>query len=203
MTSDQSETPQDYFERIEELPILQHRDVRSSCTNDKCLFMTNMDPFIQPDQVTFNYENITSISSLETKYDALSTLPPNIEWDEHSYQRVVDSDPNTCWNTVSKPKKGDYFGLIIVGAVKTDKVIIHTSQEIKRPEKSLSVSVLASDNRWIKCKSTDNTIIGSHRISLGLSCPNIKYFRAIKVTFTKSQQEVFEICGLSLDTLSV
>jgi hypothetical protein len=100
LTFDQSEAPQDYFERQEENPVLEHRDVRSSCANDRCLFMTNMDPFVQPNQVTFDYQNITSISKLETKYDALSTLPSNVEWDEHSYHSVVDNDPNTCWNTI-------------------------------------------------------------------------------------------------------
>ncbi len=63
--------------------------------------MTNMDPFVQPDQVHFDYQNITSISALENEYNSFSILPPNIEWDEHSYQRVVDSDPNTCWNTIT------------------------------------------------------------------------------------------------------
>lgn len=101
------------------------------------------------------------------------------------------------------PKKGDYFGLMMVGATKTDKLTIHTPQELKRPEKNLSVSVLTSGSTWIQCKTTDHTVVDSHRITLGLSCGNVKYFRAIKVTFTKSQQEPFEICGLSIDHLSV
>lgn len=94
-------TPQDYFERDSELPILEHRDVKSSCANDRCLFMTNMDPFVKPEQVVFDYQDISSISHLETVYDGLSTLSPTIEWDEHSYHRVVDNDPITCWNTIS------------------------------------------------------------------------------------------------------
>jgi hypothetical protein len=106
LTFDQSEAPQDYFERQEESPVLAHRDVRSSCANDRCLFMTNMDPFVQPDQVTFDYQNITSIPKLETMYDDLSTLPSNVEWDEHSYHRVVDNDPHTCWNTIRSKSNG-------------------------------------------------------------------------------------------------
>ncbi|CAO3628325.1 unnamed protein product [Mucor hiemalis] len=203
LTSDQSEAPQDYFQREEEAPPLHHRDVRSSCTNDRCLFMTNMEPFVAPEKVTFDYKNITSISRLETAYDALSTLSSTIEWDEHSYQRVVDSDPNTCWNTVSAPKKGDYFGLIFVGSTKSDKLIIYTPQEMKRPDKTLAVSVLTSGNTWIQCKLSDQTVAGSQRITLGLNCPNIKYFRAIKVTFTKTTQEPYEICGLSIDNFTV
>ncbi|KAI9358817.1 hypothetical protein BD770DRAFT_419720 [Pilaira anomala] len=202
LLSDTSIAPQDFFEREEELPILNHRDVRSSCANDRCLFMTNMDPFVQPEQVLFDYQNITSISRLETAYDSLTTLPPTIEWDEHSYHRVVDNDPNTCWNTISGPKKDDYFGLMMVGATKTEKLTIHTPQEIKRPERNLSVSVLTSGSKWNQCKITKSTI-ENQRITLSLNCGSVKYFRAIKVTFNKSQEEPFEICGLSVDNLSV
>lgn len=101
------------------------------------------------------------------------------------------------------PKKGDYFGLMMVGATKTDKLTIHTPSELKNPEKNLSVSVLTSESTWIQCKTTDHTVADSRRISLGLSCGSVKYFRAIKVTFKKSQEEAFEICGVSIDHLSV
>lgn len=101
------------------------------------------------------------------------------------------------------PKKGDYFGLIFVGSTKSDKLIIYTPQEMKRPDKTLAVSVLTSGNTWIQCKLSDQTVAGSQRITLGLNCPNIKYFRAIKVTFTKTTQEPYEICGLSIDNFTV
>lgn len=100
MTNDQSESPQDYFAREEELPVLEHRDVRSSCANDRCLFMTNIDPFISPKQLKFDYRNSTSIAKWETEYDQISKLPPQIEWEESSYHKAIDSDPSTCWNTI-------------------------------------------------------------------------------------------------------
>ena len=106
---DQSEAPQDYFERQEEEPSLEHRDVRASCANDRCLFMTNMDPFVQPSQVNFDYQNITSIPKLESIYESMSIVSPSVEWDEHSYHRVVDNDPNTCWNTI----KSKWIALIM------------------------------------------------------------------------------------------
>jgi hypothetical protein len=78
---------------------------------------------------------------------------------------------------------------------------------MKQPQRQLSVSVLQSENSWIQCKVTDRAVTGSvvsNRISLGISCPSyIKYFRAIKVTFTKDQRESFDICGLSIDNLAV
>jgi hypothetical protein len=105
------------------------------------------------------------------------------------------------------PKQGDYFGLILVGAAKTDNIIIHTLQEMKQPQKQLSVSVLQSDNMWIHCKVADKAVAGSvvtNRISLGVNCPSaIRYFRAIKVTFTEDQLQPIDICGLSIDNLAV
>lgn len=70
--------------------------------------MTNMDPFVKPEQVTFDYQNITSIPRLENAYNALSSVPSTFEWDEHSYHRVVDNDPNTCWNTITGKEKKNY-----------------------------------------------------------------------------------------------
>lgn len=69
--------------------------------------MTNMDPFVKPEQVIFDYQNISSISRLENAYNAFSSLPSNIVWDEHSYHKVVDNDPNTCWNTITGTGRGE------------------------------------------------------------------------------------------------
>jgi hypothetical protein len=94
----------------------------------------------------------------------------------------------------------------MVGATKADKLIIITPQEIERPEKNLLVSILTSGSTWIQCKILDTATPATNngRITLGLSCPpNTKYFRAIKVTFIKNQAEPLEICGLSLDQLTV
>ncbi|KAI8643412.1 hypothetical protein BD408DRAFT_431445 [Parasitella parasitica] len=200
---DQSDAPQDYFERQEEEPSLEYRDVRSSCVNDRCLFMTNMDPFVRPSQVTFDYQNITSIPKLENIYDSMSIVPSSREWDEYSYQTAVDNDPNTCWNTIKNPKQNDYFGLILVGTSKVSNVVIDTVETVKQPEKQFSVSVLQSGETWIQCKVVDKSVSDSNRISFDLNCPNVKLFRAIKVTFKKDQSKPFEICGLSIDNLSV
>ncbi|OBZ82120.1 hypothetical protein A0J61_09831 [Choanephora cucurbitarum] len=204
LTADQSEAPQDYFERTEEPPVLSYRDVRSSCANDRCLFISNMDPFVSPQQVPFDYQNITSISKLEQAYNGLLSLPGSIEWEEHSFHRAADSDPNSCWNTIHAPRQKDYFGLILVGTANTKTVVIHTPQKIQNPERQLEVSVLQSDSEWTRCKITDQTIQNTDRITLDLHCPaNVQFFRAIKVAFKKQQAEPFQICGLSIDTLSV
>lgn len=114
---------------------------------------------------------------------------------------------NSSTTIIIAPKKGDYFGLILVGATKTDKLTIHTPTQLSKPEKNLSVSILTSESTWTPCKILDSnaptTTASSERITLALNCPpNIKYFRAIKATFIKNQAEPFEICGLSMDYLS-
>lgn len=81
--------------------MLAQRDVRSSCANDRCLFMTNIDPFVSPDRISFDYRNTTSIAKWETEYDQISKLPQNMEWEENSYHKAVDNDPSTCWNTIN------------------------------------------------------------------------------------------------------
>ncbi|KAG1109641.1 hypothetical protein G6F42_015593 [Rhizopus arrhizus] len=90
-----------------------------------------------------------------------------------------------------------------IGTSKTSNLVIHTPQAINHPERQLSVSVLQSGDIWIKCKAVDKSMPESNRITLGVNCPNVKLFRAIKVTFKKDQSEPFEICGLSIDNLSV
>lgn len=102
-----------------------------------------------------------------------------------------------------EPEKGDYFGLILVGTSKPSNLVIHTSQTVNHLEKQLSVSVLQSGDTWINCKATDKSVPESNRITFGLNCPNVKLFRAIKVTFKKDQSEPLEICGVSIDNLSV
>ncbi|KAI8988625.1 hypothetical protein BDF20DRAFT_905106 [Mycotypha africana] len=220
LTAHQSEAPQDYFDRREEVPPLVYRDVRSSCANDRCLFMTNLDPFVKPTDIDFDYRNITSILAWEKAYAKLSTIPNSIEWDEFSYHQAVDNDPNTCWHTIRTPKKHDYFGLMFVGSTRSDKVTLYTTNDLLKqkyhPEKQFSISVLQNDDTWIQCKLTmiDNnnslkaTKTGAalnnvQRVTFNLNCPNIKYFKALKVTFLRDQKEPFEICGLTLDNVSV
>jgi hypothetical protein len=90
----------------------------------------------------------------------------------------------------------------LVGTTKTDEIVIHTPLDIKHAEKVFSVSILQSESNWMDCKVSDKSVIGSGRITLGMNCP-LKYYRAIKITFTKDQSTPFEVCGLSIDNLSV
>lgn len=205
---------QTYFEIEEEEPSLAHRDVKSSCVNDKCLLITSMDSYVHPERIPFDYRTIASIEQLETLYDKLST---GTEWVQHSYHLAVDSDPTTCWDTLRgnryilehkhtdkciAPKKGDYFGLMLVGSLKTDTLTMYTPNEIKRPEKQFLVSVMEEgSNQWTKCKSTQIERSYNNRIQLATDCP-VDYYRLIKVSFNSDLSVPFKLCSLSLDNFS-
>ncbi|KAG0747486.1 hypothetical protein G6F62_002648 [Rhizopus arrhizus] len=148
LENDQSEAPQDYFDRQEEEPLLPHRDVRSSCANDKCLLFTNLESYVRPEDIHFDYRNITSIEKIEGLYEQASS---RTEWGQHSYHNAVDSDPSTCWDTLKAPRKGDYFGLMLVGSLNANTLSLYTTNEFSKPEKQLLVSVLAeSESGWIQ-----------------------------------------------------
>ncbi|KAG1227378.1 hypothetical protein G6F68_008322 [Rhizopus microsporus] len=190
---------QTYFEIEEEEPSLAHRDVKSSCVNDKCLLITSMDSYVHPERIPFDYRTIASIEQLETLYDKLST---GTEWVQHSYHLAVDSDPTTCWDTLRAPKKGDYFGLMLVGSLKTDTLTMYTPNEIKRPEKQFLISVMEEgSNRWAKCKATQIERGYNNRIQLTIDCP-VDYYRLIKVSFNSDLSVPFKLCSLSLDNFS-
>ncbi|KAI9281177.1 hypothetical protein BY458DRAFT_531645 [Sporodiniella umbellata] len=200
LESDQSEAPQDYFERQEERPLLTHRDVRSSCANDKCLLITNIESHISPERTHFDYRNTTSMEKIEKMYEKMS---PQNEWTQQSYHNAIDSDPNTCWDTLKAPKKGDYFGLMLVGSLSADTLTIYTPNELIHPEKELLVSVLEEKkNDWFKCKaaSTENNYSG--RVQLSINCP-VKDYRLIKITFKNDLSVPFKLCSLSLENFVV
>ncbi|CAG8619931.1 7454_t:CDS:2, partial [Acaulospora colombiana] len=81
----------------EEEPYYSNRDVRSPCINDKCLFITNIDPFPHPSSVQYS-NNITHIHEHEAKFNALD-FPSNDFWDKHAYHKAVDLNLSTCWNS--------------------------------------------------------------------------------------------------------
>src|SRR4051812_15895460 len=68
---------------------------RAPCANDKCLFLTNIDPFPSPRSVYYA-NNITHVHEQEAKFNQLN-FPSNDFWDKHAYHTAVDTDANTCW----------------------------------------------------------------------------------------------------------
>lgn len=104
---------------------------------------------------------------------------------------------------VLAPRKGDYFGLMLVGSLNANTLSLYTTNEFSKPEKQLLVSVLAeSESGWIQCKATSTENNYSDRIQLAIDCP-IRHYRLVKVTFKQDLLIPFKLCSLSLENFSV
>jgi hypothetical protein len=56
-----------------------------------------LESYVRPEDIHFDYRNITSIEKIEGLYEQASS---RTEWGQHSYHNAVDSDPSTCWDTL-------------------------------------------------------------------------------------------------------
>ncbi|KAI9019301.1 hypothetical protein CLU79DRAFT_705171 [Phycomyces nitens] len=200
LEDDRSLAPKDYFERFEDMPMPSHRDTRSACANDKCLFTTNMSPFPRPEDIEFTKESIPNLHHLDALYeDGGFDLPQKHYWNTHSFHMAVDMDPQTCWNTHKSPRAGDYFGLVMVGDIHVRELTVFSSQELKRPDKLFKVSVKEKGAEWVECGvMTTKKAPVSRNAVMKLNCPDMA-IRAIKIAFEENQPEPFELCGIALD----
>ncbi|KAI8379133.1 uncharacterized protein BYT42DRAFT_495848 [Radiomyces spectabilis] len=71
---------------------------RASCTNDRCIFTTDIDPMPNPQLLPFSTDNFTSLSHFEALYYE-SDVPTRNGWPLHAFHRAVDSNPTTCWHS--------------------------------------------------------------------------------------------------------
>ncbi|KAI7873815.1 hypothetical protein K492DRAFT_138588 [Lichtheimia hyalospora FSU 10163] len=206
LEADLSDAPKDFFERLEELPTLDERDARASCANDRCMFITNMDFIPDPSNLSFNRTEVATIPDWENTYDAIGNIPTHEFFAEHAYHMAVDQDPNTCWNTFEKPKKGDYFGLILMGDIRPELLQIYTCNDIQHAEGLFNVEVSKDGNEWVTCK-TKSTAGWHHvppRLRIGLECgQGVDSIRAIRISFRQDGPEPFNVCGLGLDSFVV
>ncbi|KAG0182047.1 hypothetical protein DFQ29_006027 [Apophysomyces sp. BC1021] len=203
LESDTSSTPKDYFNRDEDLPLLTDRVTRASCANDKCLFITNINPFPDPTLIHFDKSIITSIQKHETLYDELNA-PTAESWVSRGFHNAVDKSTQTCWNTYQNPKVGDYFGLILVGSMKVKHLVIHGNKEIRNPDRVFEVSVKEHGTIWVPCSvSVRQSRKTPSDVALTLHCPNIEMIRAIRISFREDQEETFDLCGLTLEKFTV
>ncbi|ORY96192.1 hypothetical protein BCR43DRAFT_440063 [Syncephalastrum racemosum] len=201
---DLSDTPKDYFERIEEAPRLFERDAKAVCVNDRCLFTTNMEVMSYPTDFQFSTSNITNIPQLEATYNDMSAVPSNDFWEENAYHRAVDQDPNTCWNTFQSPRKNDYFGLITLGTWTPKTLEIITASAMTQPERTFQVSVTENGDDWTTCKTHATSAQGASHVKLELTCGGeVNNAKAVRVTFAEDRQEPFSLCSLALNELTV
>ncbi|KAI7877771.1 hypothetical protein K492DRAFT_133527 [Lichtheimia hyalospora FSU 10163] len=148
LEADTSDAPKDYFEREEQVPRLDERDVRAACDNDRCLFTTNLDPIPAPTELIYNRHDITSIQHWEELYNELGNS--NDLFDRNPYHFAVDNDRNTCWNTFHYPKANDYLGLIFTGGdQQPDQFTMCTTNQVDHPEKQFKISITSDGMEWV------------------------------------------------------
>ncbi|KAG2180100.1 hypothetical protein INT43_003888 [Umbelopsis isabellina] len=197
-------TRNDYFMRDEEEPKFEDRDVRAPCHNDKCLFITSMEPFPNPDIVQFDNVNITHVKDQEAAFNALE-FPSNDFWDKHAYHKAVDGDSTTCWNTYKAPMVGDNVGIRLVRKLKANTFTITLSKESKFLEQALAISAIGVANEeWIPCQSQLTHSNHNNQLTFNFNCPSTEAgIKGIRASFTKDLSEPIDICGFLLDDFAV
>ncbi|KAI9301534.1 hypothetical protein BJ944DRAFT_271362 [Cunninghamella echinulata] len=188
-------------------PALHERDVKTSCGNDKCLFVTNIDPFplsteYRPEQ---NLTNSSLGSSLKWEEEFDLDLPSSEYLVHRGYHAAVDGNSGTCWNTYLVPKAGNYFGLDIVGTIRVSRLLMYTRQPLKDPGQAFRVIVQLQDNNWNDCQLTmDEKQTIPRRTVYQMNCPDrMKPIKAIRIFFNHDHDTPFDLCGLGLDNFIV
>ncbi|KAF9339951.1 hypothetical protein BGZ91_004112 [Linnemannia elongata] len=192
-------TNKDPFARQEEEPYIRDRHTRSPCFNDKCLFMTSLDPFPDPKEVVFKGD-LRTIDEQDAKFLELD-YPTAEFWKTFAYVHAVDNDPYTCWNSFKAPQAGDSFGLRFVKPTTLNRLTITSSKALTGLEGQ--ITVLASDHRgihWSTCQHTTRFPF-AHTMALDISCPSTLQLPEgalyqIKVELDVDLEKSLEICGM-------
>lgn len=74
---------------------------RSSCSNDRCLFITNMDTMPNVDNIRFSSITSSNFTEYDTLYNATNpVIPSQTSFLRHSYHKAVDQNTETCWKSI-------------------------------------------------------------------------------------------------------
>ncbi|KAG0237220.1 hypothetical protein BGW42_001487 [Actinomortierella wolfii] len=197
----------DYFAREEELPLMKDRLDRAPCHNDKCLFMTSMDPFPLPSEVKFE-RDLADIREQDARFQALTTqsglsYPSNAFWVEKAYIHAVDNDPRTCWNSYKVPQVGDSFGLRFVVPTTVKQLKVSSSRTISGMGNQISIHVTdRAGYEWFKCQHSTRYPF-SHTMQLEINCPTTAILphgqvSVVKIQFEAPQEKSLDICGFEV-----
>jgi hypothetical protein len=92
---------EDYFDKQELGPNEMEKDVRSSCSNDRCLFITNIDMMPNMDNLEFSRETSLNMTEYNSLYNLTNpVIPSQTSFIHHSYHKAVDQNTETCWNSI-------------------------------------------------------------------------------------------------------
>ncbi|KAF9349137.1 hypothetical protein BGX26_012532 [Mortierella sp. AD094] len=192
-------TGKDPFVRREETPFVRDRHTRSPCFNDKCLFMTSIDPFPDPKEVVFKGD-LQTVEDQSMKFLELD-YPTAEFWKTFAYVHAVDNDPLTCWNSYKIPQAGDSFGLRFVKPTLLNRLTVVSSKALTSLEGQ--ITVLASDQHgvhWTTCQYTARYPF-VHTMALEISCPPVDslpqgMIHQIKIQLDTDLEKSLEICGM-------
>ncbi|CAO3593815.1 unnamed protein product [Absidia cylindrospora] len=235
LQSDLTPNPKDYVERIEEMPPIHQRDTRSSCANDRCIFITNIDP-VSSEQLgmvpIFDKAKYTNPKDWDQALDEHLDLPRNDYWVLHGYHNAVDQRNDTCWMIKSNPRINDYFGLITLGNGLPSRLVISTTTVASLPDEPIDqlfkISILRNEYDWYPCKVVNYSIFSypiATDINFELDCSSdnmsisdensnstkdpiydnqhLEKIHTIRVSFLKDLDKPFDVCGLTINSLSV
>ncbi|KAF9103532.1 hypothetical protein BGX29_003231 [Mortierella sp. GBA35] len=194
-------TNRDPFARQEEEPYVRDRHTRAPCFNDKCLFMTSLDPFPDPKEVVFKGD-LRTIDEQDAKFLELD-YPTAEFWKTFAYVHAVDNDPWTCWNSFKVPQAGDSFGLRFVRPTALDRLTVTSSKALTSLEGQ--ITILASDHHgihWSTCQHSTRYPF-AHTMTLDISCPSSTLLpkgvlHQIKVQLDVDLEKSLEICGMDV-----
>ncbi|KAF9901852.1 hypothetical protein EC991_005610 [Linnemannia zychae] len=189
----------DPFARQEEEPYIRDRHTRSPCFNDKCLFMTSLDPFPDPKEVIFKGD-LRTIDEQDAKFLELD-YPTAEFWRTFAYVHAVDNNPLTCWNSFKAPQAGDSFGLRFVKSTTLNRLTVTSSKALTGLEGQ--ITVLASDyhgKQWSTCQHNVQFPF-AHTMTLEISCPSSSLLpggalHQIKVQLDIDLEKSLEICSM-------
>ncbi|KAG0223985.1 hypothetical protein BGW42_005419 [Actinomortierella wolfii] len=206
----------------EETPLFKDRHSRSVCTNDRCLFQTNIDMFPAPESVKWSPEGKRDIQVHEAKYRALDY--PSAEFVAmHAYHYAVDQDPKTCWRSFRSPQTNDYFGLQLVVPInpwtgtpsRSNEVELRTTLKASVEAFKHNIRIKASQNGrdWYGCeasnlKENDETstlpglksLVFSELKCNGLAGGNIRF---IRFEFDDSVEDAIEVCSIRIGDMTL
>ncbi|KAF9970599.1 hypothetical protein BGZ73_006665 [Actinomortierella ambigua] len=202
----------------EETPLFKDRHSRSVCTNDRCLFQTNIDMFPAPEAVKWSTEGKRDIQVHEAKYRALDY--PSAEFVAmHAYHYAVDQDLKTCWRSFRSPVTRDYFGLQLVLPInawtgtlaRTNEIELWSTLKASLEAFKRDIHIKASQNgrEWFDCegiesKESEDSGFKSFVIS-GLKCSGMStgMIRFVRFEFASAVEDAVEVCGIRIGDMAL
>ncbi|KAF8932085.1 hypothetical protein BGZ47_011569 [Haplosporangium gracile] len=181
------------FVADEELPSFKDRHTRSSCSNDKCLFQTNIDMFPSPESIKWHPDTTPSTTTTttttttqhrdilqahEARFKSLNYPKPDFVA-MHTYHYAVDQDLSTCWQSFHVLEKGGYFGLRFVlpllelgERAKSIEVWSTFESTLVHLGKFMVVKASVDGINWMTCTGETERATGSIRMK-NLRCTDV------------------------------